>query len=241
MSLNAKNYKQESKFKRPDPVEPGTYPARIVQIVSLGLQKQNPYKGEAKDPKHVLYITYEMLDEFLKDDDGNDIEDKPRWLSEDFPMHSLDADLAKSTKRYLAIDPTMEYEGDWAQLAGAPCMITVIQRPSSKDKDIVFNNVSGVSSMRPKEAAKAPELKNPAKVFDLDEPDIEVFLSFPEWLQTRIKENLEYEGSVLEKALAKHTKGGTADEPKAKQQKAKAVEEPEEVDAEEEEDNDDNW
>jgi hypothetical protein len=231
MSLNAKNYKQESKFKRPDPVEAGTYPARVVQIISLGLQKQNPYKGEAKDPKHMLYVTYEMLDEFLKDEDGNDIEDKPRWLSEDFTMNSLDSDLAKSTKRYLSLDPSMEYEGDWAQLAGAPCMITVIQRPSSKDKEKIFNNIASVSTMRPKEAAKAPDLKNPPKVFDIDNPDMEVFFSLPEWLQTRIKENLEYEGSMLETQIKTYKKTDKTQD-KVKQNEEKTSNSPQDDDDE---------
>ncbi|MOA43842.1 hypothetical protein D3C78_1660410 [compost metagenome] len=67
--------------------------------------------------------------------------------------------------------------------------------------------------MRPKDAAKAPELVNPVKVFVLDEPDMEVFLSLPQWLQDKIKGNLEFNGSPLQKALQGH-KG--SDKPKGK-------------------------
>lgn len=225
MALNAKNYKQESKFARPDPLDPGTYPARVTQIISLGLQKQNPYKGEEKPPRHELYLTYELLDEFLKDEDGEDIEDKPRWLSESFTMNSLDSDLAKSTKRYLALDPDLKYDGDWSKLTGAPCMVTLVQAQSKKDKDVIYNNISSVQTMRAKEAAKAPDLKNEPKVFDIDDPDVEVFLSFPTWLQDRIKANLEFGGSVLESALKGHQKGNKEEKQSTTKETKKATQE----------------
>lgn len=203
MALNANKIPATGQqFDRPEPLEPGTYPVRLVQIVSMGLHEQRPYKGEPKPPALELYLTYELLDEFMKDEDGNDIEDKPRWLSERIPFHSLESDLAKSTKRYFALDPKNEYKGDWSQLAGAPGMLTIVRSEPDK-KGIVYNNITGLSGMREKDAAKAPELKNPPKIFDLDEPDMEVFGSFPKWLQDALKENLNYEGSVLEAAVNK--------------------------------------
>ena len=122
-------------------------------------------------------------------------------------MNSLDSDLAKSTKRYLALDPDMEHDGDFAQLIDTPCMVTLTRSPSKKDKDTVYNNVYSVQTMRTKDAARAPALVNGTKVFDVDEPDLEVFLSLPTWMQTKIKENLDYGGSDLEKLLEGHDEG----------------------------------
>lgn len=209
MALNAGKIPGK-KFDRPEPLEAGTYPVRVVQILSLGLQEQRPYKGEAKDPAYELMVTYELLDEFMKDKDtGEDIEDKPRWLSETFALHSLDSDLAKSTKRYYALDPEGEHGGDWSVLGGTPAMMTVVLNPGKgKNADRVYENIASLSTMRAKEAAKAPELVNPTKVFDIDEPDMEVFLSLPQWIQDKMKDNLEFEGSALEKALEGH-KGGS--------------------------------
>lgn len=203
MALNANKIPSKSKFERPDPLEAGTYPVRVVQILSLGLQEQRPFKGEEKDPAYEMMVTYEFLDEFLKDKEtGEDLEDKPRWLSETFPMHSLDADLAKSTKRYYALDPEAQYEGDWAKLAGTPAMLTVVlNEGKGKNAGKVYENIAGLSTMRAKEASKAPELVNPPKVFDIDDPDMEIFGSLPQWIQDKMKENLEYEGSALEKAV----------------------------------------
>lgn len=239
MALNAKNIPGSgSKFTPPPALDPGSYPARVVQILSLGLQKQDPYKGEEKEPRQELMVTYELLDEFLQDEDGNDIEDKPRWISETFPMHNLDADLAKSTKRYLALDPDMEVDGDWAELAGTPCTVVLAQYSSKKNPDIVRNKVVSISSMRAKEANKAPELVNPPKVFDIDEPDMEIFWSLPQWLQDKMKENLEYGGSALEKAV-KAGKGKEVDEDEEKpKRRQKAAEKASEASEDESDDED---
>ena len=77
-------------------IEPGTYPGRLVQVIDFGLQPQRPFKGQDKPPAYELGTTYELVDEFMKDENGEDIEDKPRWVSESFPFHSLAADKAKN-------------------------------------------------------------------------------------------------------------------------------------------------
>ena len=226
MSLNAKKIPSNNTGgNRPDPLEPGTYPARLVQILTLGVQKQRPYKGEEKPPVLELMLTYEMLDEFMKNEDGEDLEDKPRWLSETFAFHNLSAELAKSTKRYYALDANGEHDGDWSKLIGAPCMVTVTQS-EGKGANVgrIYENVASVSAMRPKEASKAPELVNPPKVFDFYDPDMEIFGALPEWLQNKMKDALDFEGSALDLAL----NGG-----KVKAKKAVKAPEPDEDEEEE--------
>ena len=196
--LNAKKLPTVSKFKTPDPLDAGSYPARLVQILLMGVQKNNPYKGEEKAPSLKVRLTYEMLDEFMKDEDGSDILDKPRWVSEDLPFLSLKADLAKSTKRYYALDPDSVADGDWAKLLGSPCMVTLVQTES---KGKIYNNVAAVSAMRPKEAAKAPPLVNEGKIFDFYSPDMEVFEALPDWIQEVIKGAVDFGGSPLEALL----------------------------------------
>ena len=228
--MNAKKLPMSggSDKKRPEPLDAGSYPARLVQIVGLGVQPSRPYKGEEKPPRLTVRLTYEMLDEFMKDEEGNDLEDKPRWLSEELPFMSLKADLAKSTKRYFALDPEDTADGDWSKLVGAPCVVTIVQEADKRPGvDRIYEKVANVSSMRPKEAAKAPELKNPPLVWDFYDPDVEVFKSFPDWIQEKIKGAVDYPGSALEKALGgastpkvdkgsqKEMKAPPAPEPKA--------------------------
>ena len=204
MGLNAKKVAHTGGSKGPaqEPIEPGTYPVRVAQIIDLGLQPQRPYQGQEKPPAYEIMMTYEFLDEFCLDEDGNEDTEKPRWLSETFPFRSLQAEKAKSTQRYYALDPNEEFDGDFTQLIGVAANASIVQNAGKgKNAGKVYNNIQALSAMRSKDAAKAPELKKEGKVFVLDDPDLEVFQSLPDWLQDKIKDNLEYGGSKLQKAL----------------------------------------
>jgi hypothetical protein len=234
MKLKAPKGNPAAKRVEQDVLEPGTYPARVAQVLCLGLQPQRPYQGEEKPPAVELMMTYELVDEFMKDEAGELLEDKPRWLSETFPFRSMEADLAKSTKRYKAIDPENVFDGDFSELVGCPCNVTVVNNAKGEK---VYTNVTNVSSMRPKDAARTPELKNDSKVFNPDEPDMKVFLALPDWLQEKIKANLEFNGSALQKALA--NPAGVKEEPKEKAAPKKAKPAP--VEDEEEDGEEEKW
>jgi hypothetical protein len=225
MGLNAKNkeYSNTGNHKAPDPVEPGSYPGRLVQVIDLGVQEQRAFKGEPKPPAQEIMTTYELVDEFLKDEEGNDLLDKPRWISENFPLHNLKSERARSTARYLALDPTQDLEGDWTALAGTPVMVTIVNEPGTgKNAGKIYNNIGSTNSMRKRDADKLPELKNPAKIFDQsDVATVDVFFTLPEWLQKKIKEGLEFEGSAMADAVKNYKK--KEGEKDAKQDKKAAV------------------
>lgn len=208
MGLNAKNVKVDR--PQQEVLEADVYRARPVQIIDLGLQPQRPYQGKDKPPVQELMLTYELCDEFMKDEDGNDIEDKPRWISETLPFYGLFADKAKSTQRYNAFDPTSAFDGDFSRCAGVPINLTIVNNAVG---DKVYNNVGNVAPMAAKKAATCPELVNPAKVFDLDNPDMEIFNALPEWLRDKIKANLNFQGSALAQKLG----GAKNAAPKAKE------------------------
>ena len=199
MALNAKT--AAGGGGKRDVMEAGTYPARLVQVVDLGLQPQRPFQGQEKVPAQEILLTYEFLDEFMKDEDGEDILDKPRWLSENFVLHNLRAERAKSTARYKGLDPAGAAEGDFSRLLETPVMVTVMVNPSKKDPTRLYENVQAVAPMRDKDARKAPPLVNSAVFFDLDAPSLEAWEKLPTWLQDRIKGNLEFNGSKLQKMI----------------------------------------
>jgi len=207
---------QERKFTPQANLEAGTYPGRVVQLIDFGLQPQKPFMGKDKPPANELGVTYELLDEFMKDEAGKDIEDKPRWVSESFPVHPLFAENAKSTKRFKALDPNDEWEGDITKMLTMPLNVTIVNNVVG---DKVYDNVALTSAMRPKDAEKAPPLKNEPKFFDLDAPDLAVFNSFPKWIQDKIKSNLNFQGSPLQKLL------GDAPAKEEKKEAPKKVEE----------------
>lgn len=204
MALNAKKVKAVGKGPKQPNIECGTYPARLVQLIDLGVQAQRPYQGKEKSPAHMISTTYEFCDEFMVGDDGQPDESKPRWISEDFPFYSLDQDRAKSTQRYNALDPSGAADGEWPNLVSLPVMLTVGEYVGGDG--VTRNKVLSTSSVRAKQAATLPALVNEPKIFLLDDPDMDVFQSLPQWLQDKIKGNLEYAGSALQKALEGNSK-----------------------------------
>lgn len=191
MALNANKAGNNAGPKAPA-LDPDNYMARVVQVIDLGVQNQRPFQGKEKPPAHEIMLTYELVTEFMPGEDDEPDEDKPRWVSERFPLHNMKADRAKSTKRYLAIDPKQKFKGDFAALVGQPCLVTIV---NNERDGRVYNNVGGIS--QPLKGIPVPELKNEPVVFDRDDPDLDVFLALPEWIQKIIKEGLDYPRSKL--------------------------------------------
>ena len=201
MGLNANNVPKGNGAERvvqPN-IDPGSYPARVVSVIDLGVQPQRPWQGQVKPPAHMIRVTYELTDVFMVDKDGKEVEDKPRWLAEDFKLFNLSADLAVSTKRYNAIDPKGEAGGDWSKVLGNGVMLTVVNNPGKgANAGKIYDNIGGVSLMRQRDLDKLPELVNTPYFFDLTDPDPEVWKKIPQWLQEQIKGNIHYEGSALQ-------------------------------------------
>ncbi len=194
MSLNAKTVKSTGGGNNQALVPVGMFPARVAQVLDLGLQARKAWKGKDKPPVIQLWVTYELVTEFMKDEDGNAILDKPRWISEKMNLFSLDQENATSTKRIKGIDPTGELDGDWGRAVAMPCLVQVVH-----SKDGKYANIGGVSPEM--NGMVTPALINDAKTFDMDAPDMEVFNALPDFLQGMMKENLEFKGGALEAAI----------------------------------------
>jgi hypothetical protein len=199
MAINAKEAPKGGKSI--PAMEAGGYPSRVVIIADLGLQPQM-YNMEQKEPKREISVTYEHVDEFLKDDDGNDLTDKPRWNTERFALNNLDNLKATSTKRYQALDPNNIHDGDWQKLLTAPITVSLVKQPgkgANAGRD--YNKVVGLATMRAKEANALAPLVNQALYFDMDEPDIAVFWKLPAFIRKKITESLKFKGSELEQLI----------------------------------------
>lgn len=199
MGLNASNIKYENSGNKQDPIEAGNYPGRLVQAIDLGLQPQQPFKNVEKPPAYEVMLTYELVTEFMKDEDGNDMEDKPRWISESFVLHSLQADRAKSTQRITTLDPGLVHGGNLGEMMSLPCTVTVVRDVNKKDPTKFYTNVANITP--PMKGFQLPPLKNKPVTFDLGSPDLEVFSKLPEWVQKKICSNLEFQGSKLQEML----------------------------------------
>ena len=181
-------------------LEPKAYPARLVQAISLGLQPQMAYEGKEKKPVQKIHLTYEMSDQFMKDEDGKILEDKPRWLGKSMAFYGVGADKSTIYRHYKGLDFTDELDGDWEKMLGQPCQITITKEPRKKGEGFV-NYISDVAPPISVAGYVQPELVNDTALFDLDDPDLEVLDKLPSWLQEEIKDNLEYNGSKLQEML----------------------------------------
>lgn len=221
-------------------LEVDNYPARVVQIIDEGLQT-NPFDDTKTN--HMLRVTYELTTEFMKDKDGNDVEDKPRWISEEINIIDLPVGMSvqevyndqyrgksKMVIRAKALDPKGKHEFDFSAFLGMPCLVFVGEKARKKD-GTKYNVVGSVSA--PVKGMAIAELINEPTLFILDEPDVEVFRSLPDFLQDVIKGNLEYRGSALEKALS--------DAPEKPQEAEEEVPKKDEPVVAEEEDDDEAW
>lgn len=199
MGLNASKVEAPKSNKTFKTIEAGNYMGRLVHVIDLGVQEQQPYKGQEKPPVQKIRLTYELANEFLEDEDGNPMEDKPLHVSEDMPLYSLSAENAKSTKRVKALDPSNKLQGDLSKMIGTAVTITIVHNKSKKDPEKVYANIGNVTPAM--KGVPVPELIQEPKVFDLDAPDLEVFGSLPEWVQDIIKGNLNFPGSKLAELL----------------------------------------
>lgn len=184
MSLNVKTIKSGGEKNLFNNLEVDVYPARVVQVINLGLQK-NTYPGsEGKPPAVKVHFTFE-LDALMLDKDGNEIEDKPHWLSNSFFLHNISNDRATSSKIIKALDPELKLTGgDVFKCINLPCQISVASyQRQDKTEGFKIGAVLASSKRKP-----APELINEPLVYDAFEHNEEVFAKLPSFLQDQIKE-----------------------------------------------------
>lgn len=184
MGLNVKN--KNGPGVKIDTLDIGSYPGWLSTIVYVGEQERNAYMGEEKPNADEVFMTYELADEFLKGEDGEEDTTRPRTLFENFYVFGLKSENATSTKRYYALDPKVEHDGEWESLLGAPCMINMVHN-KAKSGDRIYENVDSISTLRAKDVNKMGTPVLEAKFFDVYNPDMEMFDSLPEFLQNKVK------------------------------------------------------
>lgn len=120
------------------PIEPGSYPARCVGVVDLGVQ-HNEFTG--KDQEKVRLI-FELPSERVQVEG----EDKPRWLSKPYTasLHeksSLRQDL--DAWRGRAFTPEELAGFDLSNVLGAPCLLSVTRQEGKGGR--FYAKIAGIS------------------------------------------------------------------------------------------------
>jgi len=150
----------------------GTFPARITQIIDLGMQ-ENTYEGDTK-VQHKIWMTFELPTETIEIDG----EQKPRWLSKEFTMSTSDKALlmrvlnAIFTKDELAKVESME------ECLGKALLVEVGTTSGGKDKWINSSRMIGGMTVA--------DLSQKPGYYWLDNPDHNIFDSLPDFLKEKI-------------------------------------------------------
>jgi hypothetical protein len=169
----------------------GTKMARLIGLIDLGHQPGFKYKGDDVKSAYKITFTYELTGSLMADG-------RPHHVSEDVNVSDYRGDgiTSKMMKRVDALDPTGNISNDGKSLTaliGLPCMVEIKHNEKGYPK---VSNVAGAP-----EGIPVPELQNDPKIFNFDEPDMDLYNKLPEFVQGKIKAALDFPGSEVEKAL----------------------------------------
>lgn len=191
MSLNMNDAKNKSRERvEYSPVARGSHMARLVGLVDLGLQPQRPYEGKAKPPAYRIRLTFELPKQRIEING----ESRPRWIDKEITFSTFEN--SNMVKFYNVLDPDGTHKGDWRKLIGAECAVVVVH---NEYQGKIYDNIQDITPIM--EGIEVPPLENEPRIFDLSSPDMEQWERLPKFLQDKIKANLEFKGSKLERLL----------------------------------------
>ena len=171
----------------------GNHLARCYRVIDLGTQKTT-FKGEDKAQKKIM-VVWELHGD---DPEGNPMvtpDGRPLVVSKRFtPSLSPKATL----RAFLVAWRGKQFDDDELQgfkmqnILDKWCMVNVTHDAGTDGK--TFCNVSSISPV-PAVIKKAglPEGSNPTVWFDIDEPDMETFNAFPDYLKKIIAKSPEWQ------------------------------------------------
>lgn len=190
MALEIKN---EKKIEYPR-IGEGTYMARVVNIIDLGKHVKTDYKtgqvvykDNEKVIEHRVFIQFELPSEKVVVDG----EERPRWLAKEYNLSFFEKSALHGLIQATSYGRKFKTLNE---MLGQPLMVSIGTTSGGKDK------VVGVAPMM--KGMQVPELENPSKVFDMDDPDMEVWEKLPNFIKEKITESIDFDGSELAAKLA---------------------------------------
>lgn len=164
----------------------GTYTARIISIIDLGVQPQTDWQTkEPTDPKSRVLFTWELPTEVLEHNNEatGEVEYVPRRISKEYTLSNFEqSNLMKLIKALSGGEAITSL----TQMLGTPCMVSIGSTVNGKAK--VTTVMKLPSGMQVDEPSTEPMF------FDFDNPDEELFTSQAGWIQQKVKEAINYTG-----------------------------------------------
>jgi hypothetical protein len=168
----------------------GVHIARCYRMVDLGTQ-ESEWQG-TKKKAHKIMISWELLGEDRMAD-GNTFTISKRYTLSLHEKAQLRGDLEAWRGR--AFSPEEEAQFDVTKVLGAYCMLNIVHETTNGK---TYANIASIMPL-PKGMPKPPS-PNEAYVFDLDNPDMEIFERFGDKLKATIMAAPEWKGEKKENA-----------------------------------------
>ena len=189
MGLTVKASGGTSTFKS---VSPGMHLARCYRIIDKGTQITN-YKGKVGASPKVM-IQFEVHSE---DAEGNPLvtdKGEPMTISKNFTASLAPASILRQELENWRSQAftNEELEGfKLKNILGAWAMLSVVKEKGSDGND--YTNISSINPVSPQiKKMGLPTPHNELKVFDLDDPDMELFETFGNKTKEAIKSSPEW-------------------------------------------------
>lgn len=180
----------DSNFKR---VPSGAYIGRCYSLIDLGTQKTDGQFGVKLN--HKIKISWEL---FGDDDQGNPLTvevdgvQMPMTISKNYTVSLHEkANLRKELAAWRGRDFTEEEAKafDVSKLIGAYCMVNVT---TSETNGKTYSNVAGLTPIPSALKNNKPAAVHKNIIFDLDNPDMNIFNSFYDKLKEQIQLSPEW-------------------------------------------------
>lgn len=165
------------------PLESGTYAGVCVGIIDIGEQKNEKFGNYAEK----VIIIFEIPSETVEIDG----EQKPRWVSETYTKSLSDKSkllpMLTSWRGRRFTDDELNGLFDLASMAGEPALLQILL---TEKEDKQYNNIGAVMQL-PK-GYPVPVTETEPLIYDMDNPDEEVYEKLPEWIRERIMKSTQY-------------------------------------------------
>jgi hypothetical protein len=174
------------------PVPAGMHLARCYRIIDVGTQKSE-FEGNVKF-LHKIKLVWEVHG---NDEDGNPIvteKGEPMIVTKDYTLSwaekaTLRLDLQSWRGKPFSDEEQRRF--DLKALLDKWCMVNVTHKAKKKGNG-VYSNVTAVTPVPSALKASLPKGHNPCKVFQISEPDMELFDTFSDYLKKQIQESPEW-------------------------------------------------
>ena len=186
-------------------VPAGQHLAVCYRLVDAGTREEQ-YKDNPPKKRHVLFVYWELPE--VKMGDG-----RPFTISKKYTLTlNENGTLFKDLKTWRGKSFTQEeLKGfDLLKVLGVSALLEVEHSDEGKARV--------VSVFKPDGGAKATDTENEQQAFDIDEyakgdpKMIEIFGSFPEWMQGMIEESFEVSAAMKQSSNSASTPSGGLDE-----------------------------